>query len=58
MLANVQNFKAHRAIKNNQMANVWTFDLESESSQLEYRIFSYESDIESNWETSAYGSSK
>jgi hypothetical protein len=40
------------------MANVWTFDSESESSQLECRKFSYESDIESNWVTPDQVSSK
>ena len=46
-------FKAHWAIINKQMTDVWTFDLESETSQLERRTFSYDSDIESNWVTSA-----
>ena len=34
-LAIIQDFTAHWVIKNKQMANVWTFDSESESSQLE-----------------------
>ena len=46
-LAIIQDFTAHWAIKNKQMANVWTFDLESESSQLEWWMISYDSDIES-----------
>jgi hypothetical protein len=53
-LAIIQDFTAHWAIKHKPMANVWTFDLESESSQLEWRMFSYDSDIESSWVTSAY----
>jgi hypothetical protein len=57
-LAIIQYFAAHWAIKNKQMTNVWTLDLESESSQLEWRIFSYNSDIESNWVTLADVSSK
>ena len=36
------------------MVNVWTFDLESESSQLELWMFLYDSDIESSWVTSAH----
>jgi hypothetical protein len=47
-LAIIQDFAAHWAIKNKEMANVWSFDLESESSYLELRMFSYDSDIESN----------
>ena len=46
-LAIIQDFTAHWAIENKQMAIVWTFDLESESSQLEWWIFSYDSDMES-----------
>ena len=57
-LAIIQYFAAHWAIKNKQMANVWTFDLESESSQLEWRMFSYNLGIESNWVTLADVSSK
>ena len=48
-LAIIQDFTAHWALKNKQMTNVWTFDLESESSQLEWWMFSYGSDIESAW---------
>jgi hypothetical protein len=44
----------HWAIKNKQMANVWTFDLESQS----LMKFSYDSDIESIWITSGRISSK
>jgi hypothetical protein len=44
----IQDFTAHWAINNKQMANAWTFDLESESSHLELMMFSYDSDIESN----------
>ena len=47
-LAIIQDFTAHWVIENKQMANVWTFDLESESLQLERRMFSYDSDIESS----------
>ena len=46
-LAIIQDFTAHWAIQNKQMVNVWTFDLESDSSQLEWWMFSYDSDIES-----------
>ena len=48
----IQDFTAHWAIKNKEMANVWTFDLESESSQVSYY------DIESNCVTSVHVSSK
>jgi hypothetical protein len=48
-LAIIQDFTAHWVLKNKQMTNIWTFDLESESSHLEERMFSYDSDIESNW---------
>ena len=50
-LAIIQDFTAHWAIKNEQMANVWTFNIESESSQLEWRMFPYDSDNESNFQT-------
>ena len=45
-LAIIQDFTAHWAIKNKQMANVLSFYLESESSQLEWRMFPYDLDIE------------
>jgi hypothetical protein len=45
-------------MKNKQMANIWTFDLESKSSQLEFRMFSYDLDIESIKVTSTHVSSK
>ena len=57
-LAIIQDFTAHWAIKNKQMANVWTFYIESESSQLEWRMFSYDSDMDKNWVTLAQVSSK
>ena len=36
--ANIQDCTAHWVIKKKQMVNVWTFDLESESSHLENMI--------------------
>ena len=57
-LAIIQDFTAHWEIKNKQMANVWTFDLESESSHIELQMFSYDSDIASNRETLAHISSQ
>jgi hypothetical protein len=41
-LAIIQDFTAHWAIKNEQITNVWIFNIESESSQLEWRMFSYD----------------
>ena len=52
-LAIIQDFTANWAIKNKQMVNFWTFDFESESSQLEGSMFSNDLDIESNWVSSA-----
>jgi hypothetical protein len=48
-LAIIQDFKAHWAIKNEEMANVRTFNIESQSSQLEWMMFPYDSDNESNF---------
>jgi hypothetical protein len=48
-LAIIQDFTDHWAIKKKEMANVWTFEIESESSQLECRMFPYDSNIELNW---------
>jgi hypothetical protein len=47
-LAFIQDFTALWAIKNKQMVNVWTFDYESDSSQLEWGMFSHDSDSESH----------
>ena len=54
----IQDFTAHWVIKIEEMANVRTFDLESESSQLEWRMLLFDSDIESNSVTLAHVSSK
>ena len=44
-LAIIQDFTAHWVMKIKQMANVWTFDLESETPQLEWWMLSFDSDI-------------
>ena len=38
-LAIIQDFKAHWVIQNEQMANVWNFNIESESSQLKLKVW-------------------
>jgi hypothetical protein len=46
-LSIIHDFTAHWAIKNKQMANCWILDYEPKSSQLDWWMFSYDSDIES-----------
>ena len=48
-LAIIQNFTAHWVIQNEQMANVWNFNVESKSSQLKLRIL-FDSGMESNFQ--------
>jgi hypothetical protein len=55
-LAIIQDFTAHWAIKNEEIVNVWTFNIESESSQFEWRMFP--NDLKLNWIRSAHISPK